>query len=218
MSKNIYKFVSKTQWLNEQQSIEPLYGCIMLEPTEFKDWEENHLNGIEDDDLYTELNDDSYGLEMQPHITLLYGIHEDKIDPSVIIDMMEQKLKPLTIEIKDIDVFENDKFDVVKYNVPITDQLQEIRDLFMESFENTQTIDKYNPHVTIAYVKPGLGKKYKKQLNEPFKLTLDKGVYSYHKENHEDGDDNIRRMVNLNNKNDKNNSSSFIKSKPLNKN
>lgn len=191
------KFISIKQWLFESKQKEQTFGCIMAEPSKIKDWEQIHLAGINENDLYEEVNDDSYGLEEQPHITVLYGIHENEVDPSVIVDMMEQKMEPFEAEISEIDIFENDKYDVVKYNVPITEQLQQYRDMFMDSFENTQKFKDYHPHITIAYVKSGQGKKYKKKLDEPFKIRFSKGVYSYHKHDYEEGDDLVRRVVNL---------------------
>jgi hypothetical protein len=211
-NKKIFKFTSIYQWINEQKSMKQTYGCVMMEPSKIKAWEELHLVGIDEKDLYEKINDDSYGVEHDPHITILYGIVEDSIDPSVIVDMMEQKMKPITVEINEIGVLENEEFDVVKYNVPVTAELKGYRDMFMKSFENKQTFDGYNPHVTIAYVKPGLGKKYKKMLDKPFKIKFNKGVYSYHKKENEP--DLVRRVVNLEPKKESI-SSGVVKSKPL---
>lgn len=214
------KFVSIKQWLLEKKNNwrdEPRYGCVMMEPSKFKDWEENHLNGINEKDVFRKPYDDSFGLEDEPHITVLYGIHEDKIDPSVVVDMMEQKMEPVTVTIDEIDIFENDDFDVVKYNVPVTEQLKEYRDMFMNAFENTQTFDGFHPHMTLAYVKKGEGKKYKKKLREPFQITFTKGVYSYHKDDpktEEEANEHIRRVVNLEKEKEKL-KDEVVKSKPI---
>jgi len=212
--KNNFNFVSISSWINEQEKEDPTFGCIMMEPKEIKDWEENHLAGIEEKDVYIKSNEDSYGKEYQPHITILYGIHEDEIDPSVVIDMIEQKMKPITAEISEIDVFENDEYDVVKYNVTVTNELLKYREMFMNSFENTQTFSGYKPHITIAYVKPGLGKKYKRKLNKSFKVEFIKGIYSYHKKEKGKEDELIRRVVNLEEEKEKLDDS-IINSKPL---
>jgi hypothetical protein len=191
------KFISFKNWLNEQKE-EPTYGCVMAEPKKIEGWEENHLAGIDKEDIYEDPNDDSYGLQRNPHLTLLFGVYEDKIDPTVVADMIEQKMKPFTVLISEIDFFERPEegYDVVKYNVPVTKELQNYRNMFKNAFENTQTFSEYRPHITISYVKPGTGKKYKKKINDPFKVYFNKGVYSYHKE---DGlkDDLIRKVVNL---------------------
>lgn len=209
------KFQSLIQWLNEQKKeVKPLYGCVMMEPKKIKDWEANHLGGIDEKDIYIKPYDDSNGLEEQPHVTILYGIHEDEVDPSVVVDMIEQKFMPAVVQITEIDIFEQDGYDVVKYNVPITDQIKEYRDLIEGSFANTQTYE-YHPHMTIAYVKPGTGKKYKKVLDEPFEVRFSKGVYSYHKEDHEEGDETVRRVVNLDPEPKEKLKNSIVNSKPI---
>jgi len=192
------KFQSIKSWLNEQKEskeAEPVYGCVMLEPKKIEGWEENHLDGIDEEDIFIKPNDDSYGLEEQPHITIVYGIHEDITDPKDIVRKMEKVLKPIEVEISEIDIFEGDEYDVVKYNVPVSKTLEKYRNIFLDSYENTQKFPKYNPHMTIAYVKPGTGKKYKKKLDEPFNVVFNRAVYSYHK----DGDEDhlIRKPVNL---------------------
>jgi len=208
-----FKFTTIKNWLNEQQSTEPFYGCVMMDPKKIEGWEEIHLAGIDEKDTYTKPNDDSYGLEYEPHITLVYGIIEDEVDPSVIVDMMEQKLDPISVKISEIDVFENEEYDVVKYNVPVTKELLKYRNMFLESFSNTQKFNDYKPHITIAYCKPRTGNKYKKILNEPFKINFVKGVYSYHKQ--DGSEDLIRRVVNLETKEEEKLNNDIIKSKKV---
>lgn len=197
------KFLSLNQWLMEQASNDknPIsneerdtYGCVIMD-TKIPDWEDFHLAGIEEDDVYIKPYDESYGLEDNPHVTVIYGIHEDEIDPETIANVIKANMKPITLKVEEVDIFENDEYDVVKYNVPVTDELQSYRDLFMK-FPNTQKYSEYKPHMTIAYVKPGTGKKYKRKLREPFEVTFNKGVYSYH-DNPEDPDDYTRKVYNL---------------------
>ena len=212
-------FQSIKEWLNEQKKEkEQTFGCVMMEPEKIKGWEENHLEGIDEEDIFIKPSDNSYGLEEKPHITILFGIHEDEVDPSVIVDMIEQKMEPLKVKILEVDVFEKEEYDVVKYNIPVAKQLQGYRDMFMDSFENTQTYPKFQPHMTIAYCKPGTGKKYKRKLSVPFDVYFNKGVYSYHKLNKdkdEDKDDLVRRVVNLESEKEEKTDSGIIKSKPL---
>lgn len=171
-------FQSIKQWLLESKK-EKTFGCVMLD-AKIPKWEEDHISGIDPKDVYIKPNDDSYGLEKNPHVTLLYGIHEDEIDPEVIMDVVKEKLEPLTVLIKKISIFENEEYDVVKYDVPVTKKLKYYRDLFEKTFPNTQTYPDYHPHITLAYVKPGEGKKYIKELDDPFEVTFYKGVYSFH--------------------------------------
>lgn len=173
------KFISLNEWLNEQQE-EPKYGCVMMDANKIPDWEEKHIAGIDPNDVYIKPYDDSYGLEDNPHVTVIYGIHEDEIDPEVPFGVIQNEMQPITVTIDEIGVFETPEYDVVKYEVPVTPELQKYRDRFLKSFSNTQTYPEYKPHMTLAYVNPGAGKKYAKKLEEPFDVTFGKGVYSFH--------------------------------------
>ena len=172
------KFQSINEWLNEQKD-EKTYGCVMMD-AEVKDWEDKHIAGIDPKDVYRKPYDDSFGLEDNPHVTVLYGIHEDEIDPEVIYDVIQNEMGPLTVTIDEIGIFPGEEYDVVKYEVPVTDELKNYREKFEKNYPNTQTFPEYHPHMTLAYVKPGEGKKYAKKLDEPFDVTFNKGVYSWH--------------------------------------
>jgi 2'-5' RNA ligase len=173
------QFQSLEDWLKESKiQNEPTYGCVMLY-ADMPNWEEDHLEGIEEKDIYIKPYNDSNGLEEEPHVTLVYGIHEDEIDPQVVYDVMEQNLHPVKVKIEEIGFFETPDCDVVKYDVPITSELKKYRNLFMK-FPNTQEYPNYKPHMTIAYVKKGTGKNYAKKLEEPLIVMLNKGVYSWH--------------------------------------
>lgn len=200
-------FTSLENWINENSEVksakareidddikEPSYGCVMME-SKIKEWEDLHLSGIEEDDLYEVPNDDSYGLEETPHVTIIYGIHEDEVDPEVIAEVIEKNMEPTTVIIDEIGIFEGEEYDVVKYNVPLTEQLQKYRDIFLK-FPNTQTFPDYHPHMTIAYVKPGLGKKYAGKV-DPFEVTFTKGVYSWHEIDEDGEEERERKIINL---------------------
>lgn len=196
------KFISFNNWIFEEEkeeakenSEEPRYGCIMMDAN-IKNWKEYHTSGIDEKDVYIKPYDKSYGLEETPHITIVYGIHEEEVDPQRMADLIEYHMKPITLVIDEIGVFEGDEYDVVKYNIPITGQLRKYRDLFLQ-IPNTQSFPDYHPHMTIAYVKPGEGKKYATKLKEPFKVDFTKGVYSWHPDKEEDLDKTSRKVVNL---------------------
>jgi len=182
------KFISINEWDSTNQEKpkknkeQKTYGCVMLDANDISDWKEKHTDGIDPKDVYTKPYDDSYGLEDNPHVTVLYGIHEDEIDPEIIMDLIQNDIEALTVTVDEISYFEGEEYDVVKYDVPVSDQLQQYRDKFENNFSNTQTYPDYHPHMTLAYVNPGEGKKYAKKLEEPFELTFRKGVYSFHDE------------------------------------
>jgi len=190
------KFISFDNWLNEKEQEKPeaKYGCVLMD-TKIDNWKEFHLAGIDKDDVHVKPYDDSYGLEEQPHMTVLYGIHEDEIDPEVIAEVIKKNMKPITLQVDEIDIFEGDEYDVVKYNLPVTKELRKYRDLFLK-FPNTQTHKGYHPHMTIAYVSPGKGKKYKRKLRESFDVTFTKGIYSWHGDE-EDPEATTRKEIDL---------------------
>lgn len=141
------------------------FGCLMLD-FQFPAWE-SLLDKIDSNDLY-EPNQGRYGLEESPHITILYGLHDE-----VTADIIEEKFgnllnQPIKINIAGIGVFENADYDVVKLDVE-SSQLKELNKLCAELPHTTEYPD-YKPHMTIAYVKKGTGTKYKESLKMNFEL------------------------------------------------
>jgi hypothetical protein len=61
-----------------------------------KSWKELQ-DMIDDDDLYNEEAGDSYGRENEPHVTILYGLHDDK-DKDIEVDIKE--IKTLILNLK----------------------------------------------------------------------------------------------------------------------
>lgn len=127
-------------------------------------------NSIKKDDLYTEDDNEygyEYGLEKDTHVTLVACLDND-----VDLKSLKKCLKPLSeydVVLKDISVFENDDFDVLKCSViskTLLDSNEEIRNKF-ETHSNFET---FKPHLTIAYMKKGKADKYKKDM-------LDKLIY-----------------------------------------
>lgn len=178
------KFISINEWKKEKSERET-FGCIMLD-SKILDWDSMHTNGIDPKDVYIKPLDDSYGIEENPHMTILYGIHEDEVDPDTIMDVIREDMGQITVNITNISMFSNDEYDVVKYDVPVTEELKKYREMFERTFPNTQTFPVFHPHITLAYVKPGEGSKYVSELDEPFSVTFDKGVYSFHEEGEEE--------------------------------
>jgi len=166
------------QMILESKKERTYFGCIMIDAT-MKDWMAKIKSIVKKDDLYIDPSDNSYGYNKNPHITILYGIHEDETDKDKIIEDIKTTLEPIETKIKEISIFENDEYDVVKFDIPVTKQLKKYRKHFLK-YPNTQTFPDFHPHMTIAYVKKGLGKQYIDKLEIPFEITFDKGVYSYH--------------------------------------
>lgn len=187
------KFISFKSWkrlLEQAKQEQKTFGCVMLEGR-IDDWETIHLAGIEEKDLYDN-KDHEFGLEENPHMTLIFGIHEDEIDASVIRETIKENIESFSVVINKIGYFETPEYDVVKYDVTPTKDMLKYRKIFLDSFENTQTFKQFHPHITLAYVKKGEAKKYVKTLEEPFEVTFIRGVYSYHVD---EGGEKIRRKT-----------------------
>ena len=146
MVKNFLEFIKES---NDHE-----YGCLMIHPD--IDNQNKITSLIDKDDLY-QPNNPNYGIQNNPHVTILYGLHSDvKFDD--IRNIIDDYNSPIDIEIDGIGVFNNEEFDVVKLNVK-SDSLHELNKKISE-FPHTTDYPDYNPHMTIAYVKPGLGNKY----------------------------------------------------------
>lgn len=130
------------------------YGCLMIK-IPIKNWDKI-LSKIKKEDLY--LNKDSVrdGLETNPHITVLYGFHQGT-DIKKLNKLLKDKTVNLSID--KMSLFENEDCDVLKFNV-ISDDLIELNKLMRDNFEYTSNFPNYIPHLTIAKIKKGKGKKY----------------------------------------------------------
>lgn len=150
------------------------YGCVMAIVSEDASKKIIDIGKklIPDDILYFEEGQE-YGREVEPHVTIKFGLTQtyskDKIGE------VFSKIEPFKITLIAIDIFSNPKFDVVKFNVE-SDVLKKLNSLFSK-LPNEDEHPIYHPHMTLAYVKPGEGKRFKKQIN-PIQLSIDKMKYS----------------------------------------
>jgi len=153
------------------------YGCAMLE---FSFPELSEVQSVIDKrDVYTETGDKTYGLEDKPHTTLLYGLHDDEITLDEV-EAIYDKYTFYTVKAHNPSLFQNEKYDVLKFEVE-GDNLHEINSDFKE-YPFTSDYPDYNPHLTIGYIKAGRGQKYvdlinKRGMNE-YWLAPQYGVYS----------------------------------------
>jgi 2'-5' RNA ligase len=134
---------------------------------------------VDEKDLYVSEDEDSkdqYGYEKEKHTTILYGFHDYK---DIAKDIKEY-LIPLEdlddIEMKDVSIFENEKYDVVKIDVK-SNKLNKLNKAMTDNFEYTTEHKTYHAHMTVAYVKKGEGKKYEQELDEDALKPI-KYVYS----------------------------------------
>lgn len=149
------------------------YGCAMVF-FDFPEMKEIHKM-IEKDDIYTDPKDPSFGLEKEPHATILFGLHKN-VDPKDIKEIV-QAAEFEEIVLHKVSAFENEKYDVLKFDVKCK-TLNQLNKKLVE-FPHTNKFPDYHPHCTIAYLKSGTAKKYIKMLKgKEYTITPKKGVYS----------------------------------------
>jgi hypothetical protein len=150
------------------------YGCAMLY-FDFPKMSEIH-DQIDPSDIYEEDEDKTYGLEDEPHCTLLYGLHKEVKSPKIQKILGEFIFGPC--EIHNASLFENDKYDVLKFDVK-NEELHKCNSALCK-LPFTSDYPDYHPHMTIAYLKPGSGKKYVEKLKDvSYTLDPSHGVFSH---------------------------------------
>jgi len=154
-------------------------GCAMLY-FDFPDMNKIH-NMIEGEDIYDD-ETEKYGLETEPHCTILYGFHCGSTDGNKVIEMLKSSNIPSELKLENASLFENE-FDVLKFDV-VGDGLAEMNKLMTDNFEYSSDYPDYHPHCTIAYLKKGMGKKYVEKLKDQvFSIKPELIVYSDSKRN-----------------------------------
>ena len=189
---NEMKILKFNDFLNEKKNFKYEYGCLMLD-FKVSNWKKDILSIIDEDDIYDE--EEGYGYEDKPHVTVLYGLIPDKID----IKEFKEKINDSGIdinkeyELKKISIFENsDDYDVVKFDLEDCEELHELNEFVRDNFKYENDYPDYEPHVTLAYVKKGKGKKYVQKLEEAIIVEPKKLVYS---DPDEDGEKTVRRTI-----------------------
>lgn len=165
------KFTSYYKFINENLGF--TYGCVMAF-TGFFDEFISIQNVISDKDLH------EGGKEKEPHVTLLYGLHSDEINKEEIFKgIKEIDLKFLKLQ-GNLNIFEGENFDVLYFEIELDEKLREAHD-FLKKFPHTNKFKDYKPHMTVAYLKPGLGKEYIKMFkgfNNEKPIEISRFVYS----------------------------------------
>lgn len=156
------------EWLNEgaQQTYD--YGCSMLY-FEFPEMEKIHAM-IDPEHVYVNDDDSTFGLEKEPHVTLLYGLHSDEISDDDVIAHSKDDHENVTLH--NPSLFENEKYDVLKFDAK--GESLHAANKRLVKFPHTTNFPDYHPHCTIAYLKSGKGKEVLKVLKE--KLDPEYGV------------------------------------------
>ena len=165
-----------TDLIKENSNSAYNYGCVMLYFS-FPEMDTIHSR-IEPTDVYTETGDTTYGLEDEPHTTLLYGLHNE-VTLKDVTNVLEE-YNYFTCKIHNPSLFENDKYDVLKFDVVGSNLYN--TNTALKRLPYTSDYPKYHPHLTVGYLNPGMGKKYVDMLNKvkanEFQLTPQYAVYS----------------------------------------
>lgn len=117
------------------------------------------------------------GRETDPHITVLYGLNTTN---EAEVRGLVQSAKPIEVELGEVSQFDtNEDYDVLKVDV-VSDELAALNAKLDKVLETPgKTFDEYQPHVTIAYVKKGMGQKYVGDTRfKGQKITLDNLTFS----------------------------------------
>lgn len=153
------------------------YGCVMVY-LNFKNGSfEKTQDIIKPNDLYEDPDDPSFGFETKPHVTALFGLHEN-IDEKKLEKVLSQQEKP-EIKVTDVSIFPSEKYDVLKFDVDSEDMHKFNKKL--KQFPFTSNFPNYHPHCTIAYLKKGVSDKYIDKIKkyiEDFKANPTNIVYS----------------------------------------
>ena len=111
-------------------------------------------NSIPDEDLSGD------GRETKPHVTVKYGLHDD--EPEGLQSFLRDN-GPITLTLGKTNFFppsagsEGNDVVIVEVDSP---QLHGLNSDISKTFQASDTHPDYKPHITLAYVKPGSGKKY----------------------------------------------------------
>ncbi len=140
----------------EKEAAKASKGCLMLAMPEaaaklIRDWKKEH---VPDDQIVED--------EDWPHLTLLYGFGPE-VEASDVLPHLPAR--PLEVSLGKIKRFAADDkrpdsdvlvIEASGWSIKEKDELALINTDLKKEFDVTSTYKGYNPHVTIAYIKPGV--------------------------------------------------------------
>ena len=155
-------------------------GCLMA-MFDIGGWDQ-FQKFLDPDDLYTSMDDD-YGFEQTPHVTICWGLNLKTTDPEDFSPL--QKLKAFEVKFKGLSLFENELYDVLKFDVE-SSVLRKLNKWCEKEFDVENEYDTYVPHVTLCYCKVGHAKKYISKFRmKPFSISVSQLSYSQRVKGHE---------------------------------
>jgi 2'-5' RNA ligase len=146
--------------------------CCLMASFDIENWT-SVLALVDPNDI---LNTPGLGYETEPHVTILFGLH-DEVPFEQIVRLTKSYKSPITAEITNLSFFENEEFDVLKFDIK-SDDLQALHDV-ATVFPHTTTYPIYHPHMTLAYLKKGTARSYAKELKDPIQISSKEYIYSF---------------------------------------
>ena len=96
------------------------------------------------------------------HITVAFGININT-DINLIKEII--KNRPSYFQITELSLFENNNFDIIKFDVMSSD-LRILNHIIKSKMEVKSTYNEYHPHLTVAYAPKGMGVELITRLNK----------------------------------------------------
>lgn len=118
------------------------------------------------------------GREDRPHVTVKFGLHTNDAEEVRRVLAGEPPIKVRLGKTSLFPAKEGADYDVVKVDVDSPD-LHRLNAKIAGALKATDTHPEYKPHTTLAYVRPGLGKKYEGDASlEGREITVDAVTFS----------------------------------------
>ena len=134
------------------------YGCLMVSyGIDDSDWNQIHNKIGFHRDVYNN-DENEYGIEYRPHITLLYGLHDGEFKMEDLKSILPP-IHEMTVLLTGISHFECPEYDVLKFDVDAP-KYNEMNDRIRSAFPYTNDYPDYVPHMTISYLKPKTAARY----------------------------------------------------------
>ena len=131
---------------------------VNVPPGELKTSLHQYCDSIPDEDV----NEPAGGREKESHVTILYGIKsaEGLAEIKKVIPKVVDSIPSIKVTLDEVSMFDtNPEFDVLKISVT-SPAMFALHKLFKAVTEWESDYPDYKPHLTIAYLKKGTGKKY----------------------------------------------------------
>lgn len=120
---------------------------------EIQEWSRKHIS---DDILYLDPLDGSYGRDLHSHVTVCLGLNEGDLEK---YSGLAKDLAASSLSTKAVIVWETDLFDLVCLSLLPSDELLQLNAELTQIADKNYARRKFTPHVSIAFVKKGIGRR-----------------------------------------------------------